>query len=110
MGPIFEANERVKELMVLKFNASKARTILHKNGTHFLSDPFLETEIFWNSPKDFNKIPSNELVHLSEEICNLRDQVEDLGGQMTPPLFELRNKNPMLVWAQFFTRDVTESS
>lgn len=109
MGPIFEANERVKEIMVSRFFASKARTILHKNGSHFLSDPFLETEIFWNSAKDFNKIPADELIHLSKEISNLQDQIEDLDGQMTPPLFELRNKTPMLVWAQFFTRDVTEN-
>jgi hypothetical protein len=110
MGPIFQANEVVKESMVLKFFAKLAKTVLHKNGTLYLSDPFLETEIIWESPKDFKKISPSQTLEISEILFELKEKVEEMGGQMTPPIFEFKNKRPVLVWALFFTRDVAENS
>lgn len=109
MGPIFEANEKFKEEMVLRFFANKAKTTLHQNGSYYLSDPFLETEISWETRNDFKKISLELAEELGNSLRKLQSDIFDLGGQMTPPMFEYRGDTPLLVWAQFFTNDSTET-
>ena len=104
MNDIFEANERLKEKMVSEFFASKAKTILHQNGTYYLSDPFLETEILWDSLESFKNLSTEKTKEMVKDLKQLQEQIVKLGGQMTPPMFEaFEGKSPMLVWAQFFT-------
>ena len=103
MGPIFQINENVKESLVLNFAAKKAKTVYHKNGSIYLSDPFLETEITWESIDDFRSLSMEEATKLGSLLRDLQFKVTDLGGQMTPPMFEYIKKSPTLVWAQFFT-------
>jgi hypothetical protein len=110
MGPIFDANEKFKEEIVLRFFANKAKTTLHKNGSYYLSDPFLETEITWKSKKDFQKISLDLAEELGDSLRKLQADVSELGGQMTPPMFEFREGIPLLVWAQFFTSEPKEIS
>jgi hypothetical protein len=110
MGPIFEANEKVKEELVTRFHVSKAKTVLHKNGSYYLSDPFLETEIYWNSLKDFKNISEEDAAELGDILRQLQTTTQELGGQMTPPMFEYKNKLPVIVWAQFFTNEPEENS
>ena len=105
MGPIFEINEKIKEEMVLGFFANKAKTTLHKNGSYYLSDPFLETEITWESRKDFQKISLKRAEEMGDLLRKLQADVSELGGQMTPPMFEFHKDVPLLVWAQFFTNE-----
>lgn len=110
MGPIFDANEKIKEEMVLKFFACKAKTTLHQNGSYYLSDPFLETEVSWESREDFKKLNDELAKDLGVSLRSLQKEVAEYGGQMTPPLFEYRGGAPMLVWAQFFTNGPEENS
>lgn len=99
MGPIFEANEKFKEILCLKYGAIRCKTKFHKDGTYLISEPFLESEAVWD------KAPAgNELVTLAMGCADLLAEVSDLGGQMVTPFWEVKHKKPMLVWAQFLTK------
>lgn len=104
MGPIFEANEEVKETLVLNFKVSRAKTILHQNGTAYVKEPFLETEIYWDSVEDFGYLTTKQAFEINDLLFGLMDKISELGGQMTTPMFEFKNGLPLMVWAQFFTK------
>jgi len=106
MGPIFDANEEVKELLVLQFKASKAKTVHHAAGSFYLPEPFLETEVAWDSFESFTELSVQEAQAMTEVLLNLKQAVYDLGGEMAQPMIEIKNSCPILVWTLFFNRDL----
>jgi hypothetical protein len=104
MGPIFQINEELKEQCVNWFNAHKAITKYHK-GSHYINEPFLETEIHWPSSSAFRNLSVEQVEDFGDLIFKAKKQIDELGGQMTEHLFELQNSKPVLVWAQFMPKE-----
>lgn len=105
MGPIFDLNEKLKEELVLNYGAKLARTILHEKGTFLIEEPFLETDIIWDSKELYSDIGPEKLKTVGKMIKAVKEEILKLGGYMTNPTIEWNKNFPVLVWAQFFTSE-----
>lgn len=103
-SPIFDINERVKEDLVNYFAAHKAKTVFRKAGNFINPEPYLETEIFWESPKMFKTINNDIFDEMIDMLYEAKLEVTKLGGQMTEPMFELHSGSPVMVWAMYSTK------
>lgn len=109
-SPIFDINERVKEDLVNYFAAHKAKTVFRKTGNFLITEPYLETEIFWESPKVFKSINNDIFDEMADMLHEAKIEVANLGGQMTEPIFELHSGRPIMVWAMFATKPQPDSN
>lgn len=101
---IFTINESLKDALVSNFNIVYAKTIYHKNGSMYLEDPFYETEASWPTYQSFKSLSTAEVYQLSDLLHDTKIQIEDAGGQMTQPIFEIYDNQPRMVWAIFLKR------
>ena len=102
MHPVFKLNEIFKETMCLEYGAQKAISVLHENGGKVIKEPFLETEIIWENHENISN--SDILMKIAGECMDLMDLVKEQGGYMTYPIWEIKNKQPVLAWAQFLDK------
>lgn len=103
--PIFQINERIKEDMVSFFGAKKAKTIYREKGSFLLDEPFLETEVFWGSSKDFKGVNGDILNEMVDMLFEASQEIKKLGGQMTQPYVEIHTGGvPVMVWGLFGPR------
>lgn len=102
MGPIFELNEKLKEELVLNYQAKLAKTVFHEKGTILVEEPFLETEIIWNTDDLYYKVGAEKMKNIGKLIKDAKLEISNLGGYMTDPAIEWNKGFPVLVWAQFF--------
>ena len=101
-GPIFDINERLKEDLINYFAAYKAKTIYRKTGNFLILEPYLETEIFWDSTEAFKAIDGDIADEMVDMLFDAKKEVANLGGQMTEPIFELHEgRKPVMIWALF---------
>ena len=104
MDVFFKINESLKDTLIKQFNITYAKTIYHKNGSMYLENPFYETEAKWPDYDSFKKLSWEEAEDLGQVLYKTKLKVEEAGGQMTPPMFEIRELKPQLVWAIFLNK------
>jgi hypothetical protein len=104
MDVFFQINESLKDKLVEHFGITYAKTIFHKNGGLYLEDPFYETEARWPTYEAFKSLSWEEADDLGQFLYKTKLKVEESGGQMTPPLFEVREGVPQVVWAIFLNK------
>lgn len=100
--PIFQINEKIKEDMVSFFAAHKAKSVYREKGSFLLDEPFLETEIFWESAEVFKGVNGDILNEMADMLFDASQEVKKLGGQMTEPYMEVHAGGvPVMVWGLF---------
>lgn len=100
--PIFQINEKIKEDLVSFFGAQKAKSIYREKGVFLIDEPFLETEIVWESFKFF-KDPNNDILNeMADMLFDASQEIKKLGGLMTEPHMEVHSGGtPVMVWGIF---------
>lgn len=99
---IFNINEEIKDDILIYFNAHRSKIVYKKTGALWITEPFLETEIFWESSKSFKELTSQMIDDMSDHLYDAGVKISKLGGFMTEPLFEIHAGNiPVLVWGVF---------
>lgn len=91
----FQLNEKLKEELVLKYEAFEAKTVFHPNGFMIVPYPFYETIVRWHKDVD-EKI----MVKVMSKILRTRKTINDL-CEMSMPTFETSYGHPQIVWAIF---------
>jgi hypothetical protein len=89
----FDINEKLKEELVLNYQAIFAKTIFLSAGNLLLPEPFYETAVLWEKNTDI------EILQKAYKLI-VKHQ-KKLGEQMTDPIFEYSLQKPSMVWATF---------
>lgn len=91
----FKLNEKLKEELVLKYEAFEVKTTYYPKGFSILPYSFYESIARWHKDVDENMIARG-----MAKILKYREKIEDL-CEMTEPVFETSYGHPQLVWAIF---------
>jgi len=95
----FEANEKLKEELVLNYKATQAITTFFNEGSFFVPEPFYETIITWGNDVDAltMKEAIKDIYKYKEEIIKTAD--------MSQVLLEFNEGLPCLIWNIFPVND-----
>jgi len=91
----FDLNEKLKETLVLEYEAYLAYSKYFENGVPLILEPFLETTVRWE------KDVSDSIISKSLEVINLAKKAIDEKCDMTVPQLEYSLGHPQIVWAIF---------
>jgi hypothetical protein len=91
----FQLNEKLKETLVLKYDAFEAKTTFYPKGFAIIPYPFYETIIRWHKDVD-EKIMTKAMKKILRDRKNINDLCE-----MSMPTFETAYGHPQVVWAIF---------
>jgi hypothetical protein len=84
----FQLNEKLKEELVLKYEAFEVKTIFYPNGFSIVPYPFYESIARWHKARGMAK------------IWKYQKKINDL-CEMSDPVFETSYGHPQIVWAIF---------
>lgn len=91
----FQLNEKLKEALVLKYEAFEAKTIFYEKGFPIVPYPFYETIVRWHKDVD-----EKVMARVMKKILKERKIINDL-CEMSMPTFETAYGHPQIVWAIF---------
>lgn len=91
----FQLNEKLKEELVLKYEAFEAKTTFYPNGVPIIPHPFYESIARWHKDAD-EKMVARGMA----KIWKYREKINKL-CEMSDPVFETSHGHPQLVWAIF---------
>ena len=91
----FQLNEKLKEELVLKYEAFEVKTIFYPTGFSIVPYPFYESIARWHKDVD-EKILAKGMA----KIWKYQEKINDL-CEMSDPVFETSYGHPQIVWAIF---------
>jgi hypothetical protein len=100
---LFKITEKYTDAFLKVYGAHKALIRYHEKGTHLITEPYLEIEVYWHNATAL----VNHASFISDMAASCQDlihAIDLLGGLMVEPLWEMsHSKKPILVWAVFFS-------
>lgn len=91
----FQLNEKLKEELVLKYEAFEAKTTFYPKGASIIPHPFYESIAKWYKDADERMVAKG-----MAKIWKYQEKINKL-CEMSDPVFETNNGYPQLVWAIF---------
>ena len=91
----FNLNEKLKEDLILNYQAKRAETTHYPNGMMFIPERFFETMVYWDSKVE------------EQVIENALDVIEKSKKDLEPycyfdgPMVQNENKKIIIIWALF---------